>query len=243
MWGVLALSCWAVAVLLANVSGLVPASVFAVFHASRLDGATIAQVRAEVATLRTETDRMRRENNILVQRLDLAERARGEVTQRVGALEISVPRLLEQVPQSVAIDRSVTASIVDGNAVTFEAEGGSVRVEHRPLIAVESRPVEESDEVIAGPVADGSQYGIALGFPVMADEAEALWQEMLAKVGTLLVGTWPVLSGIEGTDGERLIAGPVGTESQAAQICGRLDRVGVPCEPARFKGEPLPILN
>jgi len=242
-WGIVALSCWGAAVLLANVSGLVPADIFGFLHASRLESATLAQVRAEVATLRTETDRVRQENTILVQRLDLAERARSEVTQRVGALEVSLPQIVERIPEPIAIDRSVTASIVGGNAVSFDADGGSVRVEQKPLVAIEPRPAEQADASEPAPAADGSRYGVALGFPVMADDAEALWQEMLAKVGTLLVGTWPVLGDVDGSDGQQLVAGPVGSASQAAELCGRMDRVGIPCEPTRFEGDPLPILN
>jgi len=40
-----------------------------------------------------------------------------------------------------------------------------------------------------------------------------------------------------------MIAGPLPSETQAAELCGRLDRVGIPCEPVPFKGEPLPMLN
>jgi hypothetical protein len=40
-----------------------------------------------------------------------------------------------------------------------------------------------------------------------------------------------------------MVAGPLETKSQAAELCGRLDKVGIPCKPARFKGDPLPLLN
>lgn len=242
MWGIVALASWGAAVLLANISGLVPASVFAAFHASRMEAVTVAQIRAEVADLHAEADRMRRESNLMVQRFEMAEQARNEVTRRVGALEVSVPAIVEKLPQSIAIDRSVTASIVDGNAVSFEAEGGSVRVEQKPLIAIEPRSAEDEERTPL-PVADGSAYGIALGFPVAPGDAEALWQEMLARVGTLLIGTWPVLVDLEDDGGTQLVAGPLGTPTQAAQLCSRMLKVGIPCEPTTFAGEPLPLLN
>lgn len=242
LWGLIALGCWSAAVLLANASGFVPAGVFAALHASRLEGATLAQLRTQVADLRLEADGLRRDAAQLVQRLDLAERARQDVTQRVGALEVTVPGLLERVPESVPIDRSVTASIVDGKAVSFDAEGGSVRVEQKPLVVIEPRTAAEDDTPVA-PLADGSSVGVAIGFPVPADEAEALWQEMLARVGTLLIGTWPVLTDTADSGRRQIIAGPLRSDSEATRLCSRLDKVGIPCEPAAFAGEALPLLN
>ena len=92
-------------------------------------------------------------------------------------------------------------------------------------------------------VADGSAYGIALGFPIEEADGDVQWQGMMAKVGTLLIGLWPVLADVEGSDGKMVIAGPIASQSQAAELCGRLVKVGIPCEPTPFKGSPLPMLN
>lgn len=242
MWGIVALVAWGIAILSANLSGLVPAHVFAALHASRLDGGTINQVRSQIAALEAEAAAIRRENSQLLQRFDLAEQARSEVTKRVGALEVSVPRLIERLPREVAIDGSVTASIVDGRPLTFDAEGGSVTVEQKPLVSIATSNAFEAAKP-ADPVADGSAFGVALGFPISPDDAEAQWQGLLAKVGTLLIGLWPVLA--EGTAGEgkQLVAGPLETQSQAAELCERMGKVGIPCVPMSFKGEPLPLLN
>jgi hypothetical protein len=71
----------------------------------------------QVADLQAEAVRMRRENNLLLQRFDLAEQGRSEVTRRVGALEVSVPQIIERLPEAdVRSTDSVTASILDGKA-------------------------------------------------------------------------------------------------------------------------------
>lgn len=245
LWAVIALSCWAAAIFLGNVSGLVPTNVLAGLHASRLEGGTINQLRMQVADIASENDRMRRENNVLLQRLDLQQQAQGDVTRRVGALEVSLPTLAERLPETAAIDNSMTASVTSGKAMTFDADGGSVTVEQKPLIAIEAgaRIADQLAEAAPPIVPDGSAYAVAMGFPIAPDDGEVQWQSLMAKVGTLLIGLQPVLADVEGSDGVVLLAGPLETRSQAAELCGRLDKVGIPCEPTAFKGEPLPLLN
>jgi hypothetical protein len=244
IWGIVALLAWGTAVLAANLSGLVPASTFAALHASRLDGGTVNQVRSRINALEAEAERMRRENNLLLQRFDLAEQARSEVTQRVGALEVSVPQLIERLPEVIAIDGSVTASIVEGKSLTYHADGGSVTVEQKPLVSIaRSGMPTPAMGAAQDPVADGRAFGVALGFPVAMDDAEAQWQGLLARVGTLLIGLWPVLADTEAGEGRQMVAGPVETQSQAAELCERMSKVGIPCRPVAFAGEPLPMLN
>jgi hypothetical protein len=244
-WGIVALVAWTLAVLLANISAILPADLLGLLHASRLEGGTLNQLREQVAEIRSESDRLQRENNLLLQRFLLAEEARGEVARRVGALETSLPRLAERVPEQAPVDDSVTASVIAGKALTFEAEGGSVSVTHKPLVAIErgvATPAGLQAPEVAMPP-DGSQFGIALGFPVAEGESDMLWQDLMAKVGTLLIGLWPVTTDAENGDGKLLIAGPINSETQAAELCGRLDRLGIPCEPVPFRGDPLPLLN
>lgn len=247
VWGLVAFAAWAGAIFLANVSAVVPADIFGALHASRLQGSTMNQLRTQVAEIRAESDRMRQENTLLLQRFARAEEARGDVTRRVGALEISVPQLAERVPERAGIDNSVTASIFDSKPFTFDAEGGSVSVSTRPLVALTPGTAATAPADLAPPealvLADGSRFGVALGFPVAASDSEMMWQDLLGKVGTLLIGLWPVTTDAEGSEGKSLIAGPIETETQAAELCGRLDRVGIPCAPVPFKGELLPMLN
>lgn len=243
MWGIVALSCWAFAVLAANLSAIVPPSVFAAMHASRLDGGTLNQLRTQVANLDTEAARVKRENNQLLQRFALNEETAGLVTRRVGALEVSLPRLIEAQNQAGSIDSAVTGSIGDGRVVTFEADGGSVAVQQKPLLPGDVLVVPAAQPIPAEIASSRDAMGVALAFPVDAADAEAQWQGFQATVGTLLIGLAPVLAPPDGTDKRQMIAGPLTTTSRAAELCGRLERVGIPCKPAPFVGEPVKLLD
>src|SRR5690606_4412121 len=238
-WGVVALVCCGAAVLSANIAAVVPTGLFAGLHTSRADGSTIIQLRAQVADLTEESVRMRRENNMLLQRFTLAEQARNEVTRRVGALEVSLPDLLEKLPTNTGIDRSVTASIVEEPTQAFDADGGSVAVQQKPLLP-RATLTALVPEMPAAPAASADAYAIALGFPVPGDQAEGRWQELSARVGTLLLGLAPLLQDTGDGVGSLLVAGPVDTATQADALCGRLDLVGIPCRTVRYTGEPLP---
>jgi hypothetical protein len=245
LWGVVALTCWAAAIFLGNVSGLVPVNILAGLHASRLEGGTINQLRMQVADIASESDRMRRENNLLLRRLDLQQQSQGDVARRVGALEVSLPNIVERLPEAASIDNSLTASIASGTTVSFDADGGSVTVEQKPLVAIQAGALFKGEQAEAAPLIlpDGTTYAVALGFPIAPDDGEVQWQSLMAKVGTLLIGLQPVLAAAPGSDGVMIVAGPLETKSQAAELCGRLDKVGIPCEPASFEGDPLPLLN
>lgn len=249
MWGIAALGIWAVAILGANLSGLIPPSVYGALHASRLEGSTINQLRTQVATLEEETSKMKRENMQLLQRFSVSEDAAGAVTRRVGALEVSVPKLIEsaQAKATARIDTTTTGSIGAGKTLTFETEGGTVAVQQRPLLPgsgeVKLKAVPLSANTMPLAIPDGSSPGIKLGFPVRPDTAEAQWQELLAQVGTMLVGLSPVLAEQDGTDGKVIVAGPMVDRASAIELCARLDRAGVPCEPTKYAGQPIPLLN
>lgn len=242
-WGIAALSAWALAVLLANISGVIPAGVYGALHASRLQTGTLNQIRTEVVALQREADRLKRENGLLLQRFDLAERGRSDVTRRVGALEVSVPQIIERLPERIAIDSSVTASVGGGKSMSFDADGGTVRVEQKPLLPMRRSTFAENLDPAFPVNALGDSFGVALGFPVKAEEAEAQWQNLLANVGTLLIGLWPVATDVDGTDGQLIVAGPIATKTDADLLCGRMGKVGIPCEPVPFEGDPLPLLN
>src|SRR5690606_21865100 len=139
-------------------------------------------------------------------------------TRRVGALEVSLPQIVERLPETAVIDNAATASITDGQAVSYETEGGSVTVEQKPLLAIRSgKPAQM--EAAAEPLrADGSSFGIALGFPFAAEDAEAEWQDLMARGGTLLIGLEPVLTAAAEGEGVVIVAGPIAAESQAAAL-------------------------
>lgn len=249
LWGIIALGTWAVAILGANLSGVIPASVYGALHASRLEGSTLNQLRAQVSSLEEDTMKLQRDTSQLVQRFNMGEEAAGSVTKRVGALEVSVPKLIEQVQSRApaSIDPMPTGSIGPGKVLTFEADGGTVAVQQRPLVPgsdeVKLAVVPLTSTMPAPIAAAGPSAGIALGVPVMPDAAEAQWQEMLAQVGTMLVGLSPVLADADGNDGKVLVAGPLVDRASAIELCARMAEAGIACEPTAYAGEPMPLLN
>jgi hypothetical protein len=254
-WGIVALVAAAVAILTGSISGLVPDNVLAGLHASRLQGANINQMRTEISNIESEQARLRDTNTQLSSRFGMAEQNAGAVTRRVGALEISVPKLLEAIPPGADVDRSVTTGGIGtpttpaGKTVTFDADGGSVSVTQKPLpadvvpsttgVTVQPMPAMPS-QALPVATANATAFGVALGEPVAAAAAKSQWLTLSSKVGTLLLGLAPLLAHDPGTSGTRLVAGPINTLAQAQSLCGNFDRVGISCTPLPFVGSPLP---
>ncbi len=239
LWGIVALVCGGLAVLGANISALVPQSVLAGLHTTRLEGASVEQLRRQVADLREEARRLDQSNKQLEARLGLEEQEGNEVVRRVGALEVTVPRLLEVIPPGAAIDTTtLTSSIGADDAVEIEAEGGTVRVTQRPMPGVASAP---ADQPIPQPVAstpESADYGIAIG-PAIADtQAPAAWRDLNVKLGPLLFGLAPLIGARD--DGTRqIVAGPVVELAEATELCARFEQISVPCTPVPYTGTPL----
>ena len=245
-WGVFALITWAVAVLGANVSAFIPDGVLGGLHASRLSGANLNQLRGQVTALETETARLRQENSVLMQRFALNEQASGEVTRRVGALELTVPQVLDALnARGLGIDPGTTASTGTTGATSFDVQGGSVSYTTTPMAALEREKVQDQPmpEAITAITPDSSAFGIALGPPIDAEEGETTWRSMNNKVGTLLLGMGPLLANVEGSAGKRLVVGPITSEADARQLCGHMAKVGIACASVPFIGTPLPLLN
>lgn len=245
-WGVFALMTWAIAVLGANVSAFIPEGLLGGLHASRLDGGSFNQLRGQVAALEMETARLRQENSVLMQRFALNEQANGEVTRRVGALEMTVPQMLEALnARGPGIDPGTTASTGGPSPTTFEVEGGSVSYITTPMSALNRQSVADQPmpEAIIPITPDSNAFGIALGPPIDADEGEVAWQSMSNRVGMLLLGMGPLLANVEGSAGKRLVVGPITSEAEARQLCGHIAKVGIACSSVPFIGTPLPLLN
>lgn len=138
-WGITALVAWAVAILAANLSGLVPAGAIAALHAPRTEGATVNQLVGMLDQLETETTRLKAQNSELAQRLTLSDQDAGDVQRRVATLEKSMPLMVEQQAtlqqklKAKAVDDTTTGGIGDGQVLTFETEGGTVAVQQRPM--------------------------------------------------------------------------------------------------------------
>ncbi len=246
-WGVFALVAWGIAVFSANLSALVPNGILGGLHASRLDGANLNQLRSELGELSLQAAELRQQNTVLLQRFSLSEQSSGEVTRRVGALELSIPKLLEAIPAGADIDRSTTASTGAEKTTTFAADGGTVSYTQTPMSGQKTAPANAGPQPMPAALPDvtpdSNAFGIALGPPVDAEEAATAWQSMSDKVGTLLIGLAPLTTNVEGGGGKRLVAGPIATEADARQLCGRMARVGIACATVPFIGDPLPLLN
>lgn len=133
-WGVTTLIAAGIAVLSTSISAFVPDGVYGALHSNRLEGGTLNQLRAQVEQLNVSQRELLSTTNRLRSQFTLSERSRTLVNQRVGALEISIPQLLEVIPPGAEIDPlSITASINETDSESFETEGGSVTLSRSPL--------------------------------------------------------------------------------------------------------------
>lgn len=245
-WGLAALCVGAIAVMGANVSAMIPQSILAGLHKTRLDGATIDQLREQVSTLRNETGRLQRENDVLTARFTLGEQNDSAVTQRVGALEVSMPRLIEALPMTADIDRSsFTSSIGEGQSLVYDTEGGSVRIRQQPLVAAKpetgsTQPLPAAlPEFAAAAIPAEASFGIAVGPSILSADAATAWEDLSIKLGPLLFGLSPLLVDEANSAGKRIVVGPITRLSEATSLCQRLERVAISCLPMPYTGTPL----
>ncbi|HUV32944.1 MAG TPA: hypothetical protein VMW31_05175 [Devosiaceae bacterium] len=251
-WGSCAIAGFAAAVLSANVAAFLPEQWLTGLHATRIEGGTLPLLRAEVATLRGDLGRAERANAVLSTRLTLIEDNRVNVARRVGALEASIPMLLEALPYDAEIDFNLlTAGI--GNAEEGPAEGGSVSVRMTPLFDAEPTPGAPAafdaqplpDPVAAGAGAEvfepeAGAFGLALGAALRPEVAWRTWRDIGGTVGGLLIGLNPLLAPDDNGDGAvRLLAGPVASYAEATSLCAAISAREVACQPAPFEGVAL----
>lgn len=244
-WGIVALICGGIAVMSANVSAIIPTSILGGLHKTRIEGASLEQLRLQVSDLREQTQQLKRENNALTTRFALGERQDNEVTRRVGALEVSLPRLLETMPIEAKIDRStLTSSIGAGETLSYPAEGGSVSIRHQPMAealpAPSEQPLPETVTETASLAAPGNvAFGVALGAGITAEQAPETWRDLSMKLGPLLFGLAPVLADEANGNSKRIIVGPIAEMSEATALCARLEQISITCAPMPFTGAPL----
>jgi hypothetical protein len=244
-WGVLALCAWGVALASTSLSAFLPDGLLGGLHASRLGGGSLSQLRSEVASLEAQAAELRQENAVLLQRVTLGEQQRGDVTRRVGDLELTLPRILETLNAGPGIDRSAITASTGSTVKTFDVDGGSVSYTTSPLEssmsssgALKEQPMPQ--RLAADVAPDPGAFGVALGPPIAAGQATEAWQGVTARVGTLLIGLGPILGHVEGGPGRRLIAGPISSEADARELCGRMAKTGIACASVSFTGDPLP---
>jgi len=243
LWAITALVCAGLAVFGSNASLLVPQGIIAGLHQPRIAGATIESLRSEVSALRNDTMRLRTENQQMLSRFALQEKSGSDVLRRVGALEVTVPTMLEGVPVARLVDSASTASIGEGQAVTFEAEGGSVSVRQSPLVG--ANPVPPLPAPISPQTATAlpspTSYGVAIGAPVSFEQAPAQWNDLTLKVGPLLFGLAPLLMHDDSSTDKRIVVGPIAELSEARSLCERFERISIACLPMPYDGTPLSV--
>jgi hypothetical protein len=246
LWGVVALVCGALAVLSANLSAIVPADMLSGLHASRQGVSTMIQMRNRLANLEAEASRLREDNAALVTRFTMAEQSAVDMTRRVGALEVSIPRLLEEIGPTTAVDQTTSTSGIGSDPVTTEVEGGSIEVTQQPLPAAQSpssdQPLPSLPDTAEAsePIEAAGPFAIALGDAVAEDQARAAWNDIANRVGPLLLGLEPRLTEAPEGGARQIVAGPFDTIEAATQSCTRFAQVGISCLPAPFLGDPLP---
>lgn len=246
-WGIVALVLSGIAVMGANVSALMPRDVLAGLHKTRLDGASVDQLRIQFAELREEQIRLKRETSVLTARFALEEQQGNDITRRVGALEVSLPKLLETMPDGGNIDRSnVTAAIGQDPALIYQAEGGSVVVRQQPMAEAQPAPTGTQplpapveQQVAATAMPNEREFGIALGPAIPFEQAPDAWRDLSMKLGPLLFGLAPLLVDEANSTDQRIVVGPITQLSEATALCARLERLSVSCLPMPFTGTPL----
>jgi hypothetical protein len=248
LWGIVALVSVALAVFGSNVALLVPQSIIGGLHQPRIAGASIETLRQQVSDLRQDTTRLKRENELLVSRFSMQERSGNDITRRVGALETTVPQILENLPNGPLVDRStVTASIGENQTLTFDADGGSVSVRQSALPqASASADVNQplpalvpTQPASAMAMPNENAYGIAVGAAVPFEQTPALWSDLTLKLGPLLFGLSPLVVDVANGDDKRIVVGPIEQLAEARALCERFERVSIACMPMPFSGTPL----
>lgn len=243
-WGIVALVMGGIAVMSANVSAILPQGMLSGLHKTRIEGASVEQLRVQVSELRSQSINLKRDYDTLNARFSLGEQQGSEVIRRVGALEVSLPNLLENRPSSPGVDRSnFTAGIGGDPALVYETDGGSVMVRQQPMAEVQGagadrQPLPAPIET-AAVAPSTAPYGIALGPAVASDQADEAWRDLNMKLGPLLFGMAPVLAEESESNDRRIIVGPLNQLDEATALCTRLERVSVACMPVPYAGTPL----
>jgi len=254
-WGVAAIACVGIAIVGASVGAFIPPNALAGLHGTRMDGGTLNELRAKVASMERQTNQIRFDNARLSSIVNLGDQDATSMARRVAALENTLPTLLERLPPGTSIDLSNTAAI-GKSPQTTPTEGGSVAVTTRPMntgggdnavpaldepmpampgTKAESPAANTPD--LAAVSTDG--YGVAMGPVVSIDDAFIAWTGIRDKVGALLIGLKPILvSDVSGS--YRVVAGPLPAVAQAESLCTHITRVGIDCLPVRYSGYALP---
>jgi hypothetical protein len=242
-WAVFALVCWGIAGVGGALGFLVPQDIFNGLHASRLRPATLTQLEGEVSDLGAAAADLEQQNDVVRQRLTLGEMHNADVTKRVGALELQVPKLLEATREAQPLDAGAITAATGGEVTTMPADGGSVRYTMAPLTGgpagIEAPAAQPMPRTLTPMRSDASRFGVALGPPIVSEDGATAWLDLNDRIGTLLLGLKPLLGHVEGSASRRLVAGPLGSEAETRTLCGQIAKVGIACAAVPFIGDPL----
>lgn len=253
-WGIAALVCGALAVVAANLSTLLPANALSRLHTPYRDGANYHQMRTLLGELAEDRNRVMGDYRALLARFNLLDDDSGETIRRLAALEKSLPLLIESLPLSSDIDRSLlTASITEAAEEIYELEGGMMVVRYSPLFD-EAGPQPVADQPIPPPLApetfpvaaaeppvDLTLQGIAVGRSIPIAQSPEVFAEISSLAGPLLLGTSPLAAASSVPGQSRIVLGPLPDRASAQALCSRIERLDLSCDPAPYSGEPLPL--
>lgn len=253
-WGIAALVCGAVAVVAANLSALLPTQVLGGLHAPYREGGSFNQMRAQLAQLEEDRNRIMSDYRALLARFNLLDDDGDEIIRRLAAVEMSLPLLIESLPLDSDIDRSLlTASITETAGEVYEVDGGKMVIRYSPLFdgtvseVPADQPMPPIPEAIVEPAAattpaiDTTLQGIAIGGLIPPDLAPAAYSDIAASAGTLLLGTAPLLAPVEAEGETRIVFGPLPDLASAEALCLRIEGLDFACAPAPYEGQPLPL--
>lgn len=242
-WGMAALGCTALAVLSANIAGLVPVPVLNNLHAPRTDATSLNQLRVVAMDMRADMAVISSQYRALINRFNLMDDDSTATLRRLAAVESSMPLLIESLPNGADIDRSLfTAAIPGDGGEHVEVDGGTMTVRQVPLfsgpasVAVQDQPLPAEIVPLLTEVAAAT--GIIVGAPMSASAVTDYYQAVTDVAGMLLLGTLPLVNGGETGTG-RLVLGPLPDMASAEIVCTQLVRLDIACEPAPYSGIPL----
>lgn len=247
-WGIAALACGALAVLAANLSFLVPAHALGGLHTPYRETGGFNRMRAQLAELEQDRNRIVGDYRALLARFNLLDDDNGEVIRRLAAVEMSLPLLIESLPLESDIDRSLlTAAITETAAEVYEVDGGTMVVRYSPLF--DELAPEAAEQPLPPPLDQGALpiithiglQGIAVGESIEHENLEATYADISTAAGTLLLGTAPLVAQADAEELARIVLGPLPDLASAEAMCGRLERLELPCNPAPYEGAPWPL--
>ncbi len=190
--------------------------------------AEIDTLRHEIVALRRSAEALRRQNDIMSDRLatlEGGERANG--SRPSGAIPAA--------PRSFA-----NAAPASRTRATVTAQNTSPAVD--TMITGNIRPAAPAAASLSATTAPRTQFGIDLGAYGSLAEVAGAWRAMRVTETAVIGPLSPLASVVESGDKmvAHLVAGPFVNAADAAAACARLEKRLIACKPTLFSGQQLP---